>query len=65
MKNTLIVLILIAFNFLHAGGCEDFDYSYCLSFYGWCQWNEETNTCVESGDEDDDYTEFNYILDSN
>ena len=29
--------------------CSDLDYNDCLYWAGYCEWNEESNTCQDAG----------------
>ena len=44
----LITFLFLFLNSLYAD-CSDLDYNNCLSWAGYCEWNEETNACQDAG----------------
>ena len=48
MKKFLLLSNFILFNFLNAE-CSDLDYSTCLAYPQYCEWNDDTGLCQEIG----------------
>lgn len=53
MKNTLFISNLILFSFISAE-CYELNYSDCLYWSQYCEWNDETGQCQEIGGGGDD-----------
>ena len=48
MKNKLIILVTILTNFIYAE-CYELNYSDCLYWSEYCEWNDETGQCQDIG----------------